>query len=181
VVRNYLIPASFLDLWSEATRHDSGITLDIHSLNHDYRHLRPDDLALGYKQLQRLEEAWCTLKSELRVRPVSHWAVHRIHAHVVGRVLELWLERGIAQACGTMWRNIRANVDQRKLAPLLSPHGEIWQVTEPSPEASTPCAVSQRGGSISFMPALRRCVVIFHHCQRLTNPLGAVNQDCYGW
>jgi hypothetical protein len=25
-----------------------------------------------------------------------------------------------------------------KLAQLLSPHGEMWQVTEPSPEASTP-------------------------------------------
>jgi hypothetical protein len=25
-----------------------------------------------------------------------------------------------------------------KLAQLLSPHGELWQVTEPSPEASTP-------------------------------------------
>jgi transposase len=94
-------------------------------------------LALGYKQLQRLEEAWRTLKSGLRVRPVSHWAVHRIHAHVVWRVLGLWLERGIEQACGNTWRNIRADVDQRKLAQLLSPRGEVWQVTEPSPEAST--------------------------------------------
>jgi hypothetical protein len=120
-----------LDLWPEATRHDSGITLDIHSLNHANRHLSPADLALGYKQLQRLEEAWRTLKSGLRVRPVSHWAVHRLHAHVVWRVLGLWLERGIEQACGNTWRNIRADVDQRKLAPLLSPHGEVWQVTEP--------------------------------------------------
>ena len=114
VVRNYLIPASFLG------------------------ELSPADLALGYKQLQRVEEAWCTLKSGLRVRPVSHWAVHRLHAHVALRVLRLWLERGIEQACGNTWRNMRADGDQRKLAPLLSLHGEVWQVTAPSPVASTP-------------------------------------------
>ncbi len=36
--------------------------------------LTPADLALGYKQLQRVEEAWRTLKSCLRLRPVYHWA-----------------------------------------------------------------------------------------------------------
>ena len=44
--------------------------------------LSPADLALGYNQRQRVEEAWRTLKSGLRVRPVDHWAVHRMHAHV---------------------------------------------------------------------------------------------------
>jgi hypothetical protein len=98
--------------------------------------LTPADLALGYKQLQRVEEAWRTLKSGLRVRPVSHWAVHRIHAHVALSVLALLLERVIEQACGDTWRNIRADLEQIKLAQLLSPHGTVWQVTEPSPEAS---------------------------------------------
>ena len=27
-------------------------------------------------------------------------------------------------------------MEQIKLAHLLSPHGEVWQVTEPSPEAA---------------------------------------------
>jgi hypothetical protein len=98
--------------------------------------LTPADLALGYKQLQRVEEAWRTLKSGLRVRPVYHWAVHRIHAHVALSVLALLLERVIEQACGDTWRNIRADLDRIKLAQLLSPHGEVWQVTEPSPESS---------------------------------------------
>src|SRR5215510_14360710 len=57
--------------------------------------LSPADLALGYKQLQRVEEAWRSLKSGLRVRPVYHWAVHRIHAHVALSVLALLLERVI--------------------------------------------------------------------------------------
>jgi hypothetical protein len=94
------------------------------------------DLALGYKQRQRVEEAWRSLKSGLRVRPVYHWAVHRMHAHVALSVLVLLLERVIEQACGDTWRNIRADLDHIKLAQLLSPHGEVWQVTEPSPEAS---------------------------------------------
>jgi Transposase DDE domain len=98
--------------------------------------LTPADLALGYKQLQRVEEAWRTLKSGLRVRPVYHWAVHRIHAHVALSVLALLLERVSEQACGDTWRNIRADLDRIKLAQLLSPHGEVWQVTEPSPESS---------------------------------------------
>ena len=98
--------------------------------------LSPADVALGYKQLQRVEEAWRTLKSGLRVRPVYHWAVHRIHAHVALSVLALLLERVIEQACGDTWRNIRADLEQIKLAQLLSPHGEVWQVTEPSSEAA---------------------------------------------
>jgi hypothetical protein len=98
--------------------------------------LSPADLALGYKQLQRVEEAWRSLKSGLRVRPVSHWAVHRIHAHVALSVLALLLERVVEQACGDTWRNIRADLEQIKLAQLLSPHGEVWQVTEPAPEAA---------------------------------------------
>ena len=40
------------------------------------------------------------------------------------------------RAGGDTWRNIRADLEQRKLAQLLSPHGEVWQVTEPSPEAA---------------------------------------------
>jgi hypothetical protein len=98
--------------------------------------LTPADLALGYKQLLRVEEAWRTLKSGLHLRPVYHWAVHRIHAHVALSVLALLLERVIEQACGDTWRNIQADLEKTKLAQLLSPHGVIWQVTEPSPEAS---------------------------------------------
>jgi hypothetical protein len=45
------------------------------------------DLALGYKQLQRVEVAWRSLKSGLKLRPVYHWAAHRIHAHVA---LTVW-------------------------------------------------------------------------------------------
>jgi hypothetical protein len=94
------------------------------------------DLALGYKQLQRVELAWRALKSGLKLRPVYHWAPHRIHAHVALTVLALLLERVAEQACGDTWRNIRDDLKQIKLAQLLSPNGTVWQVTEPAPDAA---------------------------------------------
>jgi len=93
------------------------------------------DLALGYKQLQRVEAAWRMLKSGLKLRPVYHWVPHRIHAHVSLTVLSLRLERMAEQACDDTWRNIRDDLKQIKLAQLSSPNGTVWQVTEPGPNA----------------------------------------------
>ena len=97
--------------------------------------LNAEDLALGYKQLMRVEEAWRTLKSGLKLRPVFHWAPHRIHAHVALTVLSLLLERVAEHACQDTWRNIRDDLKQIKLAQLSSPHGDVWQVTEPRQDA----------------------------------------------
>ena len=94
------------------------------------------DMALGYKQLQRVEEAWRSMKSGLRLRPVFHWAPHRIHAHVAITVLALLLERVTEHACADTWRNIRDDLKRIQLAQLLSPHGRVWRVTEPTPEAA---------------------------------------------
>jgi hypothetical protein len=55
--------------------------------------LTPDDLALGYKQLLRVETCWRQLKSGLRMRPVFHRLAERIQAHVTISVLALLLER----------------------------------------------------------------------------------------
>lgn len=98
--------------------------------------LSAEDMALGYKQLQRVEQAWHTLKSGLRLRPVFHWAPHRIHAHVALTVLALLLERTAEHACTDTWRNIRDDLKRIKLAQLLSPSGTVWQVTEPAPPAA---------------------------------------------
>ena len=99
--------------------------------------LTAEDLALGYKQLMRVEQAWRQLKSGLRMRPVFHHAPHRIHSHVFLTVLGLLLERVAEQACGDTWRNIRDDLRQIKLAQLIGPNGTVWQVTEPRPEART--------------------------------------------
>ncbi len=98
--------------------------------------LSSEDLALGYKQLARVEESWRMMKSGLKLRPVRHWAPHRIHAHVAITVLALLLERMAEQACADTWRNIRDDLKHIKLAQLLSPNGTLWQVAEPTPAAA---------------------------------------------
>jgi hypothetical protein len=98
--------------------------------------LTAEDMALGYKQLQRVEESWRTMKSGLRMRPVFHWAPHRIHAHIALTVLALLLERTIEHACDDTWRNIRDDLKHIQLAQLSSPNGTVWQVTEPTPAAA---------------------------------------------
>lgn len=98
--------------------------------------LTAEDMALGYKQQQRVEEAWRTMKGGLRMRPVFHWAPHRIHAHIAITVLSLLLERVIEHACQDTWRNVRDDLKRIQLAQLSSPNGTVWQVTEPSAEAA---------------------------------------------
>ncbi|MBK7663877.1 MAG: IS1634 family transposase [Sterolibacteriaceae bacterium] len=98
--------------------------------------LTAEDMALGYKQQQRVEEAWRTMKSGLKMRPVFHWAPHRIHAHIAITVLSLLLERTIEHACQDTWRNIRDDLKHIQLAQLSSPNGRVWQVTEPSSDAA---------------------------------------------
>ena len=98
--------------------------------------LSAEDMALGYKQLQRVEQAWRSLKTGLRLRPVYHWVPHRIHAHVFLTVLALLLERVAEQTCEDTWRNIRDDLKRIQLAQLSSPNGTVWQVTEPTPKAA---------------------------------------------
>ena len=98
--------------------------------------LSAEDMALGYKQQQRVEQAWRSMKSGLDMRPVHHWAPHRIHAHIAITVLSLLLERAIEHAAQDTWRNIRDDLKQIQLAQLSSPNGTVWQVTDPRPDTS---------------------------------------------
>jgi len=97
--------------------------------------LSAEDLALGYKQLMRAEEAWRTLKSGLEMRPVYHWSDHRIRGHVALCVMGLLLERLAEKGCDDTWRNIRDDLKQIKLAQLSTPDGDLWQSTAPRTEA----------------------------------------------
>jgi len=96
--------------------------------------LTAEDMALGYKQLLRVEQSWRELKSGIRVRPMFHWVAHRIHAHVRLSVLSLLLERVAERACQDTWRNIRDRLEQLKVAVFRSPHGRLVQTSELRPE-----------------------------------------------
>lgn len=97
--------------------------------------LSAEDMALGYKQLMRVEQAWRDMKSVLRMRPVYHWAPHRIHAHVALTFLSLLLQRVAETSCEDTWRNIYDDLRQVKLVQLSGPNGKLWQVTEPRLDA----------------------------------------------
>lgn len=98
--------------------------------------LTPEDLALGYKQLMRVEECWRTMKSGLRMRPVYHWAPHRIEAHIKLCVLALLLERVAEIRAKDTWRNLVAKLDTVKVVEYTRGAVRVRQTTELRAEVS---------------------------------------------
>jgi transposase len=92
--------------------------------------LSVEDLALGYKQLMRVEECWRTMKSGLRMRPVYHWLPHRIEAHVKLCVLALLLERIAEIRAGDTWRNLVAQLDTVKVVEYLRAGARVRQTSQ---------------------------------------------------
>jgi transposase len=99
--------------------------------------LHPDDLALGYKQLLRVEMCWRTLKSGLHMRPVFHRLAVRIQAHVSISVLALLLERIIEIRAGDTWRNVVAKLSTIKVVEYERAGARIRQTTALRPETAT--------------------------------------------
>jgi hypothetical protein len=98
--------------------------------------LTAEDLALGYKQLMRVEDCWRTLKSSLRMRPVYHWRPWRIHAHVSLSVLALLLERIAELRTGETWRNVRATLERIQVVEYERDGARIRQTTDVRAAAS---------------------------------------------
>jgi hypothetical protein len=51
-------------------------------------------------------------------------------------MVALLVERLAENACGATWQNFRDHLHQIKLAQFLTPHGEVWLVTDPLPAAA---------------------------------------------
>lgn len=96
--------------------------------------LTPTDLALGYKQLMRVEQCWRQLKSGLRLRPVYHYRPWRIHAHVTITVLGLLLERIIEIRTGDTWRNVLDKLQTIKVVEYEHDGVRVRQTTELRPD-----------------------------------------------
>jgi len=92
--------------------------------------LTAEDLALGYKQLLRVEQCWRTMKSGLRMRPVYHWTERRIRAHVLLCVLALLLERVAEIRSGDTWRNVAAKLETIKVVEYQRAQTRVRQTTE---------------------------------------------------
>lgn len=92
--------------------------------------LRPEDVALGYKQLLEVERAFRTLKTSLELRPLHHRRDDRIRAHVLLCFLALLLVRVAERQTGRTWDQIRALLQRIHLGEFLSPEGRVRQRTE---------------------------------------------------
>ena len=97
--------------------------------------LTAEDLALGYKQLLRVEQCWRQMKSGLRMRPVFHYRPWRIQAHVTISVLALLLERVAEIRAGDTWRNILARLEKIQVVEYDRAEARIQQTTEVRPDA----------------------------------------------
>ncbi len=99
--------------------------------------LTASDLALGYKQLIRVEQGWRDLKGGLKIGPVHHRHPFRIKAHVTLCVMALLLQRVAENSCGDSWRNIRDGLRQIKVTEYKSPDGHFVQANpiRPAPGA----------------------------------------------
>ncbi|MEW5898252.1 MAG: IS1634 family transposase [Bacillota bacterium] len=95
--------------------------------------LSPEDVALGYKQLLLVEDAFRTLKSRLELRPVYHRLEDRIRAHVVLCWLALLLVRIAENRTGQTWKNLRSALQRMHLGEFSGECGQVWQRTETTP------------------------------------------------
>ena len=72
-----------------------------------------EEAATTYKALLVIERCFRTLKTtQIRMRPMYHWAPRRIEAHVKICVLALLIERVAEDRCGKTWRWIREALRQ---------------------------------------------------------------------
>ncbi|MBE0467659.1 MAG: IS1634 family transposase, partial [Candidatus Desulforudis sp.] len=92
--------------------------------------LAPEDVALGYKQLLQVEDAFRTLKSTLELRPVYHRLEDRIRAHVLLCWLALLLIRVAENKTGQTWRTIRTHLERMHVGEFVFPSGRVHQRTE---------------------------------------------------
>jgi hypothetical protein len=96
--------------------------------------LSAEDVALGYKQLVRVEESFRRLKHGIDIRPVHHRRAERIEAHVFTCMLALLLERVAERRTGEHWGEIRRQFGRLKMVACAGSAGRVLQTTETNAE-----------------------------------------------
>ncbi|BBW98453.1 IS1634 family transposase [Geobacillus subterraneus] len=92
--------------------------------------LSAEDVAIGYKQLVDIEQAFRTLKSTLELRPMYHRLEDRIRAHVLLSWLALLLVRIVEIRTHESWPNVRDECERLMLGHFSSKNGDLDQRTE---------------------------------------------------
>ena len=98
--------------------------------------LSAEDVALGYKQLLEVEDAFRTLKQTLELRPVYHRLSRRIRSHVnicwlallLIRVAEVRTEQALGEL--VTWDKMRTELDRMHLGRFSLDGGILRQRTE---------------------------------------------------
>lgn len=91
-----------------------------------------EDVALGYKQLLQVENAFRTLKSTLKIRPMYHRIERRIRAHIIINWLALLLVRLIENETGASWDSIRREVQRLHVGHFTTKDGDLYRTTTPT-------------------------------------------------
>ena len=94
------------------------------------------EIAVGYKQLHEVEQAFRTLKSTLDLRPIYHRKEDRIRSHVLLCWLALLLVRIAEVETAHSWNRIRKVLQQMHLGEFISKDGRVFQRTELTHEQS---------------------------------------------
>jgi hypothetical protein len=87
-------------------------------------------VALGYKQLIEVEDAFRTLKHTLNLRSVYHRVEERIRVHVPLCWLALLLGWIIERRTEMQWPQIRQTLQRMRLGEFAGPEGAVWQRTK---------------------------------------------------
>lgn len=96
--------------------------------------LSAEDVALGYRQLHEVEDAFRTLKQTLELRPVYHRLEDRIRAHVLLCWLGLLLIRVAETTTGRQWRDLRSSLQRVHLGRFEGDQGVVEQRTTTTPD-----------------------------------------------
>lgn len=121
--------------------------------------LSAEDVALGYKQLLLVEDAFRTLKSRLELRPVYHRLEDRIRAHVLLCWLALLLIRIAENRTGQTWCSLRATLQRMHLGEFSGAAGQVRQRTETTPaqeQIFKALAVKEPPHLFSIIPAAKK-------------------------
>ena len=92
--------------------------------------LSPEEVALGYKQLLEVEDAFRTLKSTLEMRPMYHRLEQRIRSHVLLCWLALLLVRVAENSTGETWLRQRHLLQMMNVIEYGNGNVRLWRRTQ---------------------------------------------------
>jgi len=89
-----------------------------------------EDVAKGYKQLIDIEDAFRTMKTGLKLRPVYHRLEKRIRAHVLIAWLALLLVRVAERATDKSWNKLKDTLEDIQVGEFISNSGRFKMRTD---------------------------------------------------